>query len=113
MLLELSVEAVHGDVLCVGFLSVSGDSTVFEELSVSVLVSRNCLEFGFMSMSVGVYESMLATKAKRSYLSSVMKVWIEVWIVFSEVWIVFLTVSSSCAVVASDLFLSSAKLLLV
>ena len=53
VLLELSVDAVLGDVLCVSFLSFFGDSTVFGELSVSVLVSRDRLEFKFISISVG------------------------------------------------------------
>ena len=73
MLLELSVEAVLGKVVCVGFLSFSGDSTVFGELSVSVLVSRDRLEFKSISISVGGLES----NTNNSCLSSLIEVWMD------------------------------------
>ena len=95
MLLELSVDAVLGEVLCVSFLSFSGDSTVFGKLSVNVLVSRDLLEFKLISISVGGLER----KANNSCLRSLMEVEnsslssvMDVCTVFSEVWIAFATV---------------------
>ena len=109
MLLELSVDAVLGDALCVGFLSFSGDSTVFGELSVNVLMSRDLLEFKFILISIGGLERY----ANNSCLSSLIEVWIDLSDSVLDVWIIFSTDSLSCAAFASDLFLSSSRLLLV
>ena len=109
MLLELSVDAVFGEVLCVGFLGCAGDYTVFGELSVNVLMSRDLLEFKFILISIGGLERY----ANNSCLSSLIEVWIDLSDSVLDVWIIFSTDSLSCAAFASDLFLSSSRLLLV